>query len=175
MSPKNSEIISVGKIGRPVGLAGECRIFPQGESLEKQDFPCTLWIGVDKRRISEVTLLSIKGATGKQRARFEGYNDRDEVDTLKNKLLFLEKERLPEVDDDEYYFYQLKGLTVVSDEEEEIGTVFEVFNFPTTDAIEIKKRNGKKILVPFRKETVVSVSLDEKKIVLSSESLEELL
>ncbi|MCP4294524.1 MAG: 16S rRNA processing protein RimM, partial [Proteobacteria bacterium] len=168
-------LIAVGKIGRPVGLAGECRIFPQGESLEKQEFPCTLWIGVDKRRVREITLASIKGIKGKERARFEGYTDRDSIDTIKNTLLFLEKSRLPEVDDDEFYFYQLKGLNVESEEGVELGTVFEVFNFPTTDAIEVKKSDGKKVLVPFRKETIVSVSLEEKKIVLSSENLEELL
>ncbi len=89
--------------------------------------------------------------------------------------MYIAKENLPDTKEDEFYFYQLVGLDVESETGETIGQVVEVFNFPTTDAIEVKLTKGKKVLVPFRKETITAVLLEEKKIVVERETLEDLI
>ncbi len=55
------------------------------------------------------------------------------------------------------------------------GLVDEVYNLPTTDAIEILKKSGSKVLIPFNRETIADVSLEEGRVTLSTATLEELL
>lgn len=166
---------ALARIGKPVGLSGMCRIFPLGETILNSTYPLQLWVGTPKS-VEQVTLTSAKDAgKGSLKATFEGYHDRDAIDRLKNQFLYLETELLPETGDDEYYFHELVGLDVETETGETWGRIVDVFNFPTTDAVEIKRKNGKKVLFPFRKETVSAVSISENKIVVASELLEELL
>ena len=174
MQFENDKFTALAKIGKPVGLKGVCRLFPFGDTVGELSLPETLWVG-DKRGVTEVKLVSAVAA-GKNvlRATFEGYSDCDAVDVLKNQMLYIERDRLPETEEDEYYFQDLIGLMVETETGVEFGKVVDVFNFPTTDAIEIQPKSGKKVLLPFRKETVISVQIDERKIIVESEHLDEL-
>lgn len=174
MQFESGKFTALARIGKPVGLAGMCRIVPFGETISNSKLPLNLWVGTN-RSIEQITIVSVADAgKGILKARMEGYNDRDAIDRVKNQFLYLETALLPETDEDEFYFHELKGLSVETETGEEWGTVVDVFNFPTTDAVEIKRKNGKKVLFPFRRETVAAVLLEDKKIIVDSELLEEL-
>ncbi len=167
--------IAVARVGKPVGLQGLCRLFSFGDYLSKIELPKKVFVG-NNRAVEQRELISLKKMDERSfRAGFTGYSDRDEVDTLKNNFLYISKDDLPDTDEDEFYFYQLVGLPVEDETGETIGKIVEVFNFPTTDAIEVKLTKGKKILVPFRKDTITAVLLDEKRVIVESETLEDLL
>ena len=146
-----------------------------GSVLLDAAYPMKLQCGQGRNQ-QVVELLECK-ASGKDmlKVRFTGFATREEVDLLKNNFLYLSKEELPEVASNEYYFYQLKNLRVVDENSNEVGSVVEVYSFPTTDAIEISLlSNGEKVLYPFRKETIVSVSLEDKVITIKNELLLDL-
>ena len=175
MAIEFDKLTMLAQVGKPVGLDGSCRVIPLGETLKTVSLPHKLYIG-NERGVEEITLISVKDAgKGILKAKFDGVNNRNDADLLKNRKLYLETEKLPEVGDDEYYFHQLIGLKVVTESGDEWGEVVDVFNYPTTDALEIKKMSGKKITYPFRKETTIEVDLEGKKIVIERELLEELL
>jgi 16S rRNA processing protein RimM len=167
--------VAIARIGKPVGLAGLSRLFPFGDTITKMSLPNSVFIG-NNHSVSEYELISLKKIDDKMfRVAFSGISARDAADLLKNHFLYLAKEELPPTDNDEFYFYQLDGLSVETETGEAIGVVAEVFNFPTTDALEVKLNSGKKVLVPFRANTVVAVLLDDKKVILDSETIEDLL
>jgi len=173
MRINSDDFVAVANIGRPFGLNGACSLFVIGETLLDADLPMKLWVG-NADEAKEITLLGISGGGSSLRCVFEGVSDRDEADLLKNQLLYLEKERLPKLDDGEYYFRDLLGLSVESEAGEVLGTVKEVFNYPTTDAFDVRLVNGRVITIPFKKEIVKRVSVGEKKIVVDSIMISEL-
>jgi 16S rRNA processing protein RimM len=167
--------VAVARVGKPTGLQGLCRLFSFGDYLSKIELPIKVFVG-SHRSVESQELVSLKKADERSfRASFTGFADKDSVDTLKNHFVYIAKSELPETDENEYYFYQLTGLDVETETGETVGQVAEVFNFPTTDALEVKLNNGKKILFPFRKETIVTVILEERKIVIESVALEDLI
>jgi len=166
--------IALARIGKPVGLAGQCRIFPFGETLINAKLPLDVWVGTPKS-IELITLTELNGSGEVVKAKFKGFADCDAVDRIKNFFVYLEFEKLPPVEEDEYYFRDLEGLNVETETGDVWGVVTEVFSFPTTDAIEVKRKNGERVLVPFRKETISAVLVAEKKIIVASEILEDLL
>jgi 16S rRNA processing protein RimM len=168
------DLVAVATIGKPSGLKGACALFPIGETLMNADLPMTLWVG-NENGVRKITLCDMSGEMRNIRAIFDGISDRDEADGLKNLLLYLEKERLPKLEDDEFYFRDLTGLSVFDEYGEKLGVVKEVFNYPTTDAMDIRRNNGKVITVPFKKEIVKNVSLEDKKIVVDRVFIDELM
>ncbi len=170
----STKFIALAQIGKPVALAGQCRIFPYGETITNAELPLEIWVGTPKS-VELLTLTELKSSGDVVKARFKGLNDCDAVDRIKNFFVYMEVEKLPPTEDDEYYFRDLEGLSLVTETGEVWGVVTEVFSFPTTDAIEVKRKNGERVLVPFRKETISAVLIAEKKIIVASEILEDLL
>jgi len=174
MRADSDDFVAVATIGRPFGLKGACSLYVNGETLLNSDFPMTLWLG-NTEEAKEITILEVSGENNNLRCVFEGVLDRDGADLLKNQVLYLEKERLPKLEKGEYYFRDLVGLWVESESGEKIGTVKEVFNYPTTDALDVRLVNGRVITIPFKKEIVKNVVVDEGKMIVDSEMIDELM
>jgi 16S rRNA processing protein RimM len=79
------------------------------------------------------------------------------------------------LEDGEFYFRDLIGLEVETDSGERLGAVKDVFNYPTSDAIDVETDNGKIITVPFRNEIVKKVSLEEGKMLVDGVAINELI
>ena len=94
--------------------------------------------------------------------------DRDSAMKLKGKLLFAERNQLPAIDEDEYYFTDLEGLTVKDTNDITIGRIKNVENHGAGTFLEIVLNEElKTILVPFNKNTVPTVRVTEKYIILN--------
>ena len=71
---------------------------------------------------------------------------------------------MPKLAEGEYYFFQLKGLTVVLPDESELGKVTDVIENNASNLLEITKTDGEKVLVPNIPVFVSSVDLKNEKI-----------
>lgn len=171
----HSEYITIGAIGRPVGLDGWCRIITFGSTLSEMKLPASILVG-NKLPEKSVTIVKKRMEPKGLKAVFDSYSDKDSVDTLKNFQIFLEKENLPKNQDDEYYHFELEGMGVYGQNEGEyIGKVTHVHNYPTVDALEIKRDSGYSFTIPLNKETVVEINKEEQRIIVSNSILNELL
>ena len=166
--------MAVATIGKPSGLKGACALFPIGETLANAKFPMSLWVG-NESGVRKITLCDVSGEMRNVRAVFDGISDRDQADELKNLFLYVEKEQLPKLEEDEFYIRDLIGLSVVDVYGEKMGVVKDVFNYPTTDAIDVRLNSGKVITIPFKKEFVGTISLEDKKIIVDRVLIDELM
>ncbi len=89
-------------------------------------------------------------------------HSRDEAETLRGKILFVERHELSPIEEaDTYYFHDLMGLEVLDAEGTRIGEVFDVHRFGIGETLEIRTTGGEHVLVPFAREYVVEVNLEE--------------
>src|SRR6056297_1806246 len=70
-------------------------------------------------------------------ARLSGVGDKDAADALRGTRLYVERDILPSLPDDEFYHADLIGLTVVDTGGEVLGTVKAVLNHGAGDLLEI--------------------------------------
>ncbi len=176
-SEKNhsEELIAIAAIGKPVGLKGWCRLFPHGETLSSLKLPFKL-DAVGDLGSEQVELVSLHKDPKGYRGRFEGYGSRDEVDVLKNLQLKIPRSDLPEKGNDEFYHFELEGMKVFSDKNgEEIGVVIKVHNYPTVDALEVKRDSGYQFVLPMTKEIVKIIDRETGIITADGSAIEELL
>lgn len=105
-----------------------------------------------------LSLVAVKAAGKTPIARFAEINDRVAAEQLRGSLVAVPRTALPPLEDGEYYYADLLGLPCESQAGELLGVVVAVENFGAGDVIEIEKPDGKRVMVPFRKDVADLVS-----------------
>jgi len=86
-------------------------------------------------------------------ARFDGVDDRDEVARLTNALVIVERENLPDADDDSYYWADLIGLQVVTIDGIQLGKIVRLLETGANDVMVVNGERER--LIPWVRESVV--------------------
>ncbi len=151
--------ILVGEIGRPHGVRGlmKLRSFTADPAAIASYGPLTDEAGT--RRFA-LTLLA-EGL-----ARIEGIADRDAAARLTGTKLYVDRDRLPPPEEEEFLLADLIGLSVVDASGETLGTVVAVPNYGGGDLLEIAPaRGGATALLPFTRAFVPQVDIAGKRVV----------
>ena len=102
-----------------------------------------------------LTLVKIRSDNkGGAIARFAEATDRTSAEQLRGTALSVPREALPDLAEDEFYFSDLIGLSVVTDKGDTVGRVCAVENFGATDIVEIERPDGTTFMVPLTKQAV---------------------
>ncbi len=114
--------------------------------------------------------LTMKNSMGKYwLASVDGIADRDAALSLNGTKLWLERDALPDnEDEDEFYFDDLVGLKAKDKDGNEAGKVIAVDNFGAGDLLEIRPPQGEAYYITFTKENVPEVNIGDGYIVISS-------
>ena len=100
----------------------------------------------------------------------KGITDRTTAEKFKGMELYADREKFPEIAEDEYYCCDLMGLDVMVDGQT-FGQIINVPNYGAGVILEIKTTNGKIIDLPFSKTLFPKVDIAHHQIelVLSDE------
>ncbi len=158
---EKTNLILLGTIGAAHGIKGEVRIASHTQDPEAiasygalSTNRAGLAITIESARLSKTVLI----------ARLKGIRDRTAAEALNGVALFIERDRLPEIDDeDDFYHTDLIGLDARLEESGvSIGAVFALHNYGAGDLIEIQdQRSGDTYLYPFTKAVVPHIRIAE--------------
>ena len=99
---------------------------------------------------------------------FEGFADRNSVESLRNVLLLAEVDpRQVNTSEDDFHISQIVGCSVVNEVGANQGTVKDVLHLPAQDTLVIDS-DGREILIPFVREFVPTVDIERKMIIVSN-------
>ncbi|MDI2090430.1 ribosome maturation factor RimM [Commensalibacter oyaizuii] len=154
------QLIHIGTIGRPHGVRGLVRLHPYLENpSDLEDFDELVDDHGDRWTIHwQGDKVAALYDSGKKRL-----DNRNAVEHLTNRKLFVPKERLPEPKEDEFYFSDLIGLQAMLAHEDQEDTVFGVVQFVhdygAGVSLEIKRDQGENALIPFTKICVPEIDI----------------
>ena len=158
-----SDLICVGTIAGAFGVQGEVRLksFTADPTAIADYAPLS---NEDGTRIFSVTLT--RPINNGFAARLGGVKTKEEADALKGVKLFAEREKLPELPDDEFYHTDLIGLEVYDTGGTLLGRIKAVMNHGAGDILEVTSAgHAGSVLVPFTLEIVPTVDLTAGRIV----------
>jgi 16S rRNA processing protein RimM len=149
--------ILVARFGAPHGVRGEVRLisFTQDPAAVADYGP--LWQADGSRSFTVANLRPVRDNLFV--ARVKGIDDRNASEALRNLDLYVDRDRLPPPDDDEFYHTDLIGLAVVLDTGKPVGVVADVLNYGAGDILEIRPTHGDTWLLPFTAATVPTVDI----------------
>ncbi len=158
MAEQDKKIL-LGTIGAAHGIKGEVRIASHTQDPEaiasygplETNRP-GLTITIESARLSKTVLI----------ARLKGIRDRNAAELLNGVALYIDRDKLPDPDDeDDFYHADLIGLDARLEESGiSIGSVLALHNYGAGDLIEIQDpRSGDTYLYPFTKAVVPTVRI----------------
>ncbi len=153
--------VVLGKLTSSYGVKGWLKVYSYTSPMEGiLDYP-EWWVRLDGR-VTKYRLTQGRRHGKGLVANLDGVNDRDAAERLAGAEILLPKSALPELPADEYYWYQLEGLEVVTAEGEALGRVASLFETGANDVMVVRgAADGKERLLPFLPdEVILDVDLD---------------
>jgi 16S rRNA processing protein RimM len=153
--------ICVGAIAGAFGVRGEVRLKSFCAQPEAIVAYAPLWTRDGSRSF---TVRLTRGSGGALTARLSGVTTREEADALKGVELYADRDRLPNLPDDEFYHADLIGLEVLDTSGRPLGRVRAVHNHGAGDILEVTGTGGA-LLLPFTRAAVPTVDLTAGRII----------
>ena len=152
--PQSRILLAV--IGRPHGVRGQVRVTSYADDLTAYG-PLSDAKG---RRF----VLRLRGPGVAEVAELIGGTevkvaDRGTAETLTNTRLYVEREQLPEPEEDEFYLADLIGLAALDAAGAPLGTIGAVHDYGAGASLEIEREAAAPLLVPFTRACVPQVDV----------------
>lgn len=161
------EYVVIGRIVKPHGLAGEVKaIMPKNIAEVLTSFDELVITTPSGREIAKTTATRVRRTPKGYLVSFEAVSSIDEAERLRNTHIYVKKEALPELGEDEYYFFQVIDSTIYDEDGEEIGQVVDIIETGSNDVAVVKTNEETEKLIPLVKDYVLEMDLVEGKIVV---------
>lgn len=157
--------LRVGKIINTHGVHGELKIFPTTDEVKRFSY-------LKKTIIDdhEYEVENVKYFKEFVFLKLKGINDMNEATKYKGKDLMVTRENALKLKEGEYFISDLIGLSVITDEGEDLGTIDEILETKANKVYVVGK-----ILIPDIKECILNIDLDKKQMTVHLlEGLKEL-
>jgi len=163
------EWFNVGRIVNTHGIRGEVRVlsttdfeverFAVGNRLAafKKDDKKPTWVTIESvRRHKNFILLT-----------FEGMDNINMVEPFKEGLLKVTKDQMTDdlLQENEFFFHEIIGCEIVSEEGEKIGVVSDILQTGAND-VWVVKGAKKEHYIPYIEDIVKEINVDDKRIVI---------
>lgn len=158
------ELIEYGKIVGTHGIEGELRVFPYSSGFHN---------------FSKITRIYIKDAQSGQSRKFiveskrihkksillklSGIDNPETADSFKGVPVYIDKSALSATDEDEYYWFELIGLSVITTEGTVVGTVENLMETPAHDILIVTKDKSE-CLVPVNDRFIHKIDINKSQI-----------
>ena len=149
--------VPVGRVLSTHGIRGEVRFHYYNEVKEEFLRYASLYAEKDDT-IIEIKPASVRSHKNLFLISFKGLKSPEEVSFLVKKELLVREGDLPQLNTDEYYEYQLIGLTVLNSAGEEIGKVDGILHTQANDTLVVSGKQD--ILVPMIEGYIVEINLE---------------
>lgn len=157
----SAQRVCVGAIAGAQGVRGALRI----KSFTEDPAALADYAGLSDEQGRPVRLSVKEVRSDLLIVAIDGVNDRDAAQALKGTRLYVSREELPEVGEEEYYHADLIGLAVKQVDGADLGQVKAVHDFGAGDILEISGPDGL-VLVPFTREAVPIVDIANRQVVV---------
>lgn len=159
----SQDYIKVGEIVNTQGVKGEIRVIPT------TDFPERF---VENSQVSVLLRGQRKDYTIERAwehkqfiiIKFIEISDMTEAEKLKGGLLQITPEELMPLPAGNYYIFQIIGLRVCDQSNQELGTIAQVLQTGANDVYVVKNDQGQEILIPAIKSVVKNIDINSGKM-----------
>jgi 16S rRNA processing protein RimM len=160
------ELVPVGKIIGTHGIKGLLKVFSYSGNIKSLQSAKTALLRGKDGTLREYDVKSVSAHAGGFILGLDGFSDINQVLPLTGSELCLERSQLPVPEDDEYYWRDLIGLAVHTDQGVEIGTLVDIFETGSSD-IYVVRGSSKEYLIPAIADVIAHIDISGKKMIIT--------
>lgn len=170
MANEKKERICLGVIVGVHGIKGEVKV----KSWTSDDDSIDSYGPLQTKDCSRSFALRVLGRSKELlRCKIKGIDDRNGAEALIGTELYVNRDVLPDLEEEIYYQTDLIGLDVLEQStNRKVGTISGVFNFGAGDILEIRLDiSGKQEMIPFTRQYVPELHIKEGFVTVSSSGM----
>ena len=157
-----TEFLNVGKIVNTHGIRGEVRVISQTDFPEERYRKGQrLTLFRENKAPLELTVAGHRKHKNFDLLTFEGYPTINDVEPLRDGILKVSKDELSELTENEYYYHEIIGLTVIDEQARELGKIKEILSPGANDVWVVQRKGKKDALIPYNESVVKQIDLDK--------------
>jgi len=162
-SSEKEAFITIAKVGAPFGVRGWLKIQTFTENVESA-MHYQPWLVADSEgNFSPLAIEQVECKHGRLLVKLVGIETPEAARLYTGRMLNVPRSALPKLKQDEYYWSDLKGLTVIDHHGIVLGTVSSLLETGSNDVLIVA--GAKQIAIPYLPGKVVkSVSLEKQEI-----------
>lgn len=153
-------LLQVGVITSTHGVRGEVKVFPTTDDPARFKKLKQVILDDGKQQI-DLELVSVKFFKNQVILKFKGIDTLNDVEKYRRATLWVTRENAVKLAENEYFVADLEGLTVVSDEGEELGILDEVLQTGANDVYIVKKKGSADLLIPAIRDCILKVDFEQ--------------
>jgi len=143
----SDELIPIGKIIGTHGIKGQVKLHSYSGNAGSLNAARSVTLKSPSGALRELALRSFKANSGKFIIALKDFDDISLAEPLVGHEICLKRSQLPALDEDEYYWSDLIGLRVITEDGTELGTVADIFETGSSD-IYVVRNNEREYLIP---------------------------
>ncbi|MBC1209641.1 ribosome maturation factor RimM [Listeria booriae] len=163
------QMFNVGKIVNTHGLMGEVRVMSQTDFADERFVPGNelFLFAKNSKKPEKLVIKTHRKHKNFDLLTFEGIVGINNVERMKEGMLKVPESQLGDLEENEFYFHEIIGCEVYTEEGELLGTISEILTPGANDVWVVQQKGEKDKLVPYIADVVTSVNIADKKITIS--------
>ena len=160
-------LINYGKITRPHGLKGEVVLIPF--SRRPDNLPGISHIYVERKNSREPEMMAVSACRlqkGAAVVKLKGVDSIDDAEELRGAAVLVDTDELEGLEEDEYYWFDLIGLGVYTEDGAFVGKVEDLID-RAEQSVLIVRNAGAETLIPLAEPIIKEIDLESSKIVIT--------
>lgn len=150
------EFYQLGTIIKPHALRGQVVVFLDVDNLEAYRKLKAVWLALPTAptQLQQYAVERVQPQTeDRVLLKLKGIDRIEDAEPLRNALLYLPLTELPTLEEDQFYFHDVIGYTVVDTQLGPLGTVEAFYELPQQDVMAMRYK-GQEVLIPVVDELV---------------------
>ncbi|MGX7195517.1 ribosome maturation factor RimM [Enterococcus olivae] len=160
-----TEYLNVGKIVNTHGIRGEVRVISQTDFPEQRyQKGAVLTLFQQGKAPLKLTIANHRKHKNFDLLIFEGYPNINDVEPFRDGILKVSEEDLTDLEENEYYYYEIIGLDVIDEEGKLLGKIKEILSPGANDVWVVQRKGQKDALIPYISSVVKEIDLDANEV-----------
>ena len=155
------DLFPIGRVIKPHGVKGKVKVEYYGVDLHKLSLYREIFIEDEKGNPEAHEILEAIPQPPRVILRLKGIEKVEEAEPLAGKEILIKREALLELEGGEYYWVDLLGIEVETQEGKRIGKVKEIFPTGANDVYVVEGKRGE-ILLPATEEVIRSIDIKKR-------------
>jgi len=159
------DLLSIGRVVKPHGVKGRVKVDYFGDDLSHFSVYREAFI---KNRAGELQSYEILEAVPQPPYLIlclKGIGRREEVEPLVGKEILIMKRSLPDLKEGEYYWFDILGMAVETEDGKRIGKIKEILPTGANDVYVVEGKR-KEIFLPATEEVIQGIDIKNRKMIV---------
>jgi len=160
--PTNPEYLIIGQVTRPHGVRGELKLRIMTDYPERVGSLETVYVAssTDGKGAKPYSVRGMRMNKGNGLLRLDEITDRDAADRLRQQYILVSLQDAIPLDEDEFYLFQVIGMTVQLADGTVLGTVRDIIETGANDVYIVDSPEHGEVLFPITPETLIDHDTD---------------